>query len=241
MHKTIQSLAVTAIVATLSVFTSCKYSCIKGSGHEVTENHKVSNFDKIDVSGGFRVVLHQDSSLNVDLTADDNLQKNVIIRVDGSKLRIYNKRNTCTSRAMVLNIGVRNLNEITTIGTVDLQVQGKLNVQDIALNFSGASTVNMNLNAANVHTEGSGATEIHLSGQATSHKIDLSGSGRLYAFDFVTGTYNIITSGASYCEVNVLKTIKVNSSGAAEIRYKGNPTSVDNEKSGAATIIKVNL
>jgi len=98
----------------------------------------------------------------------------------------------------------------------------------------------MDLNAANVSTSGSGVTELNLKGQATSHDIDLSGSGHVYALDFVVGACDIQTSGVGHSEVNVLNKLSVHSSGASEVKYRGNPSSVTNDKSGASSIEKVN-
>lgn len=63
--------------------------------------------------------------------------------------------------------------------------------------------------------------------------------GKINAFDFVVGEYTIRSSGASHCKINVLKTLNVHSSGASEIKYKGSPSTVNNDKSGASSIEKV--
>jgi len=55
----------------------------------------------------------------------------------------------------------------------------------------------------------------------------------------VVGDYDISTSGAGNCEINVLHSLNVSSSGASEVKYKGNPSSVNNDKSGASTLQKV--
>jgi hypothetical protein len=68
----------------------------------------------------------------------------------------------------------------------------------------------------------------------------LSGSGDIDALDFVVGKYNIETSGASHCKINVLKDLSVHTSGASEIEYRGSPSNVSSDKSGASSITKIN-
>ncbi|MEO6850844.1 MAG: DUF2807 domain-containing protein, partial [Mucilaginibacter sp.] len=114
------------------------------------------------------------------------------------------------------------------------------NTKDLHLQLNGASKINMDLNAANVSTDGNGATEMNLKGQASSHKVDLSGSGKIYALDFVVGSYDIQTTGASHCEINVLHDLNVNTTGASEINYRGNPVNVNSSKTGASTLTKIN-
>lgn len=224
----------------LAGFTSCHFGKVTGSGHQVTENRKVDNFDRIDVSGAYEVKLKQDSTLSIAITADDNLMKHIRTQVSGGQLRIYSKRSLSTVKPMVLVIGVKSLSEVKVSGAVDVESQGRINTGNFGLNISGASKIKLDLSAADVNTEARGATEINMTGQAAAHKVKLTGAGKLFAFDFVVGDYKINTSGATHCEINVLKNLAVNSSGASEVNYRGNPSSVSNNKSGASSINKVN-
>ena len=219
--------------------SSCILNCVHGSGNQASEDRKVGDFSRISVSGSYKVILKQDSSLSLKLTGDDNLLKYVKTVVEGGRLRIYSKRNLCNNGQMTINIGVRNLDEIKGSGAVEVESDGKLHTQDLRIKLSGVTKVTLDLNAAHVSTNGSGATELNLKGQATSHDIDLSGSGKVYALDFVVGSCEIQTSGVGHSEVNVLNTLNVHSSGASEVKYRGNP-SVSNDKSGASSIEKVN-
>jgi hypothetical protein len=238
--KKLYSIAI-LFIATVPLFilSSCRFGCIKGSGHRITENHKVSDFTRLDISGGFKINLKQDSSLTVSVNADDNLMKYIHINSDGDKLRIYSKKSVCGSGEVVLNIGVKNLEAIKTSGGINLGTDGKLVTKDLHLELNGASKVDMDLNAANLVTEGSGSTDMTLKGQATSHKIEFAGSGKVKAGDFVVGSYDIETTGASECTINVLKDLNVNTTGAADIKYRGNPTSVNTSKTGAASVTKI--
>ena len=240
MKKLILNILVIATALSLSMLSSCRFGCTKGSGHQVTQTNKVSDFTRIDISGGFKVNLKQDSSQIVSINADDNLMKYIRTSVNGDRLRIYTSRNICGSGEMVINIGVKSLESIKSSGAIDLNSDGKLVTKDLHFELNGASKINMDLDAANVTTEGSGSAEINLKGQATSHTISLSGSGKVYALDFVVGSYDIETTGASHCEINVLHNLNVNTTGASEIQYRGNPTNVNNHKTGASSLTKIN-
>jgi hypothetical protein len=227
-------------VASISMLSSCRLGCVKGSGRQVTESHKVNDFTAIKISGGFKVNLKQDSSKTVTITADDNLMKYIRSESDGDELKIYTRKNFCSSGEIVINIGVKNLEKIEGSGAVDFTSDGKLNTKDLDIRLSGAGKVDLDLTAANVTTSGSGSTEIDLKGQATSHKVEMTGNGDMHAFDFVVGSYDIHTTGASDCEINVLNSLNVNTTGASDIKYKGNPASVNSTKTGASTLTKVN-
>lgn len=235
------SLAIAVIIAGafLSILPSCKFACTQGSGKPATEQRKANDFKRIDISGAFKIHLKQDSSLSITVTGDDNLLKYISTSVDGDKLTIKTKKTMCFDDSLVVNIGIRNLTEIKSSGAIEVSSTGKIITGDLNIHLSGASKVNLDLNAANVKSEGSGVSELNLTGQATSHNVKFSGVGKLNAFDFVVSDYNISSSGASHCKINVLKTLNVHSTGASDIKYKGSPSTVNNDKTGASHIEKV--
>ncbi|PWK78030.1 putative autotransporter adhesin-like protein [Mucilaginibacter oryzae] len=239
MKKHFLTITIISAFIVTGILSSCRLKCVHGSGNQTTEKRKADDFKKVEISGAFKVHLKQDSTLGITITADDNLIKYISTSVEGGTLHIKSKKNFCDPGDMVINIGVKNLEEVKAAGAVEVFSDGKITAKDFKLDLSGATKVTLDLNAANVSTEGSGATEITLKGQAASHKIDLSGAGKVNAFDFVVGTYDIETSGIGHCNINVLQTLNVHTSGASEIQYKGSPSTVNNDKSGASSIKKV--
>ncbi len=224
----------------VALLPSCRIKCIKGSGNRTTQNLKMGDFSKLDIEGGYKVVLKQDSSKTVSITADDNLQQYIHIESDGDELHIYTRKSFCESGEIVINIGVRNLEALKGSGAVLFSSDGKLNTKDLTIKLAGASKVNLDLTADNVTTRGAGSNEIVLKGQATSHRVELTGEGTVSALDFVVGSYDIRTTGSSHCEINVLNSLNVNTTGSSEIKYRGNPASVNSSKTGSSTLTKVN-
>jgi hypothetical protein len=224
----------------VALLPSCRLGCVKGSGNHTTQNLKLDKFNNIYIEGGFKVVLKQDSSYKVSIEADDNLMQYIHTESDGGELHIHSRKNMCGSGEIIVNIGVGDLEELRGSGAVDFTSDGKLNTKDLKIKLSGAGKVDLDLTAANVITDGSGSTEITLKGQATSHKVDLMGAGKISALDFVVGSYDIRTTGSSHCEINVLNSLNVNTTGDSEIKYRGNPTNVNSSKTGASTLTKVN-
>ncbi|RFZ85498.1 DUF2807 domain-containing protein [Mucilaginibacter terrenus] len=241
MKKAVRILTISAAVISLISFSSCKrFRPVRGSGVSATEKRTVVDFEKIDISGGFNVHIRQDSSSAVTITADDNLLKYIKTSVEGGKLRIYSTRNFFGGSNVSVSVGFKHLRALEASGGVEVVGDGHINTGDFDLDLSGSTNVKLDITAARVHTEGSGSTEISLKGQATSHDIDMSGSGTVDALDFVVGKYNIETSGASHCRINVLTDLSVHTSGSSEIEYRGNPSNVNSDKSGSSSITKIN-
>ncbi|TWR29056.1 DUF2807 domain-containing protein [Mucilaginibacter pallidiroseus] len=234
LKLTILSAAIFAVT-----LTSCKSRCKKGSGNMVDNNRKVEEFDRLEVDGGYKVTLVQDSTNTVTVHADDNLMQYIQTGVSGSRLRIHNSKNLCSKSGIEVIVHFRKLQDLKGAGAVEFTNNGVLNFGDLKIDLSGASKVDLELKATNVFTKGSGATEIMLKGQAASHDVDLTGSGKLEALDFVVGKYQIETTGASNCRINVLSSLAVNTTGASEIEYRGTPSDVSTKKTGASTIKKI--
>ncbi|RYZ94702.1 MAG: DUF2807 domain-containing protein [Sphingobacteriaceae bacterium] len=228
-----------AAIFTVGALSSCSFNCKKGSGNITTDTRKVEDFSKIKISGAYKVVLKQDSSLSVQVTADDNLQKYIKTAVSGNTLEIKSKKQLCSTGDITVIIGLRQLQDISASGSVKVSTDGKLVAQNLDISVSGSGEVFLDVNAANVHTQGSGSSAFTFKGQATSHTVDLSGSGSVDALDFVVGKYDISTSGSSDCKINVLDVLLVKTSGSSEIQYRGNPGTVKNDESGSSTIKKI--
>lgn len=230
--------AVVASYGVVSLSGCDDMACKQGSGKMITENRNVKDFSKLDISGSYNVVIKQDSAESLVISADDNLMQYITSDVSDHKLRIKSK-NLCTSGKLTLTISLRDLSEIKTAGAVNLSSNGKITTKDIRLDMSGASKITLDLNAKTVNTSGAGLTDLNLTGQATAHNVQLSGAGSINAFDFVVSKYDIETSGVSHCKINVLDQLDLNSSGASDVEYRGNPATINNNKSGAASLKKV--
>src|ERR1700744_6233866 len=120
----------------LLLLSSCRLMCVRGSGNMITENRAISEFTKLDVSGEYKVVLKQDSSLSLKINADDNLLKYIKTSVSNGKLRIYSKKSLCSSGQIVINIGVRSLQNLEAAGAVDVVSDGKITTGDIHFDLS---------------------------------------------------------------------------------------------------------
>jgi hypothetical protein len=239
--KTLNFKILLLVAATsITLFSSCRrFRCVKGTGNVRTETRKMTGFTKIDISGGYKVTLKQDSSESISITTDDNLFKYIQTNIEGSTLKLRSRRNICSSGETIVIIGVKNLDKISASGAVEVRSDGRLTVQDLNFDLSGSTKIDMELYAGRVRTDASGSTEVYLKGQAASHEVDLSGSGKVEALDFVVGKYKIGTSGASECKINVLNELDVHTSGASDIQYRGNPTKVNNDQSGASSVKKI--
>jgi hypothetical protein len=232
---------IAAIFSLAVLLSSCNgLNCISGSGNQVSQTRDVGSFTKVETSGSIKVVLKQGAANSVRIIADDNIIKEIDTDVRGNRLVIDLEGSFCDVNPITVYVTSQEFDGVSASGAVEIVGEGKLNVKDFELDLSGSSKVMLDINAANVKTSSSGASEIFLRGQAGSHELDLSGSSSVQALDFVVGRYRIESSGASDSHINVLNELSISSSGSSDVEYRGNPSSIKNSESGASSLKKIN-
>lgn len=229
------------LVLALSVFLSaCNNKCIEDLGIQSSKELSLNPFDQIDVQGAMKLILVQDSSYKATIQTDSNLLAYIKADVSSSKLKLKVDREYCGNDSVVVRVGIGELKSITAAGAVQVITESKLILNDLSISMSGSSRLWLDLSAGKLSTTTDGIADIYLSGQAGSHQLKTKGTVAVDAFNFVAGLYNIDIEGVGKANINVLNELKVETSGSSEIYYKGNPKKVDEKKSGATKLEKVN-
>ena len=232
-------LSFSLLAAATFLFSGCnRFGCIEGSGNQVVANRTVEPFTFIETGGSVKLILKQGPE-GLRIEADDNIMEKIRTRVRGNTLTIDMDGNFCNTGPIVVYVSSRSYEGVEASGAVEIVSDGLLQVKDFQLDLSGSSKVDLNLNAANVLTRSSGSSEISMKGQASTHEVDLSGSSSIDALDFIVGKYRIESSGASESRINVLNELSVQSSGSSDVEYRGNPSKIDNDDSGASSLRKI--
>lgn len=204
------------------------------------EERKVPHFTELEVSSAFKVVLTQGNAEKLLIDANNDYMNQIITEVRGSKLIIRLKNSTFNRQNSDIRIYITftTLTYIDVSGAVELKGTNAMNFNDLKVEGSGASDISLNISAKKLNLELSGASSAALAGQTASFDIEISGASKLDALDVKAKVCNIDVSGASSAKVNVTDKLKVEGSGASSVQYKGNPTTVESDLSGSATVNK---
>jgi hypothetical protein len=227
------------VLITLLIVVSCNVIGERGSGNVIRQERKVSSFNGIEVSGAFDVILIQGTSQMVVIEADDNLMDLISTEVRGNTLVVENKKPIQHSKSMKVFVTFTELRKVDLSGAVDIESQGKLTLPELLISSSGASDAKLDMAVQKLSIDCSGGSKLNLTGSATDVNVDGSGAVDLFAFDLLAENYRLSISGAGKAEINVSKDLNVNISGAANVRYKGNPSKNIQDISGAGSVKKV--
>ncbi len=217
------------------------YSClntIDGNKKVVTEQRKISTFNKIDISGEFEVLLNQSNKEKLELEVDENLLSLIETEVKNNTLYISSKEPIGSAKSLKIYISLIEIDALNISGAIELKNKGTLNLNKLTIDASGAADLDLSIEAETLKMDISGASETTLSGAVTNFEIDLSGASELEADKLKTENTTIEISGAGNAKVFAKETLNVQVSGAGSIKYKGNPA-IKKDISGAGSIDKL--
>jgi len=229
----VRSLAAVAIV----VVVGAACNTVEGSGDVVSRRIDVTAFSRLQVSGTFTATVSVGDAEAVTIRIDDNLVDRLDVRVTGDTLHVGLRSGTSvTDATLEADITVRSLSALDVSGASDVTLADPLASDALSLAVSGASRLTGAVAVGEGRMEVSGASDVELTGSATTCAVTVSGASSLSAGQLTIDRLEIDLSGASDADVAVTGTLSAGASGASSLRYTGSPTVVRSETSGASSI-----
>lgn len=216
------------------------FAGIKGNGKVTSQNRIVDEFNGINLSGVFNLVLTQGNEQSVKIETDENIQQYIKTSVKNNVLEVSTKKEIDGFEKMNVYITVKELNSIESSGATKVTSENSFKSKKFKLDISGTSVVKLNIETEEMNTDLSGAASIELKGFAASHIVDLSGAGNLVADKFETSKTVIDLSGAGSARINAKKEIRGQISGIGNINYVNDPEIKDINVSGMGAFNKIN-
>ncbi len=191
---------------------------VTGSGVSITQKRTVGSFQSIDASGAFNVEVVCQKEVGLELEGDDNLLPLVRTEVRGGTLYIDSEKNLKTRKGIRVRITVPDIGNISSLGANSFLVT--------------------NIKNEKLTIEGSGASNIDLSGETVALQLELTGASNADTEKLIASRVTIELSGAGKASVHASQELNATVSGAASISYTGNPATVNRRVSGVSSISK---
>ncbi|HTQ27285.1 MAG TPA: head GIN domain-containing protein [Puia sp.] len=241
MRKLVWLLAVLAFVN-----SSCRHMWgkkVRGDGNVKTEEHTVSNFKNVDVSGAIKVYVSQGDLQPVKIEADQNLLQYIEVVQEGNEVFVSEKSGYNLEPTGEIRVYVTSpvYNRIKVSGASDIIGQTKINnSENLELEATGAGDINMEVDAPKLAATITGSGSINLKGQTKDVELELSGAGHAHCYDLMAENTTVDISGAGSAEVYASVKLDATVSGAGSVSYKGNASNVSQHVSGVGSVNKVN-
>lgn len=205
----------------------------------VTREMNLANFDQLVMGSAFSIRVQQGDEFRVTATGELNDVEDLEATISRSGVLEIDYRNTWRTRRdrMDIDIVMPDVVAVDFSGGSVSTIKGFEDLPSMDFRLSGASKSSFVGSSDRVNIDLSGASELNLDGEGGLLKGTLAGASQLFAFSFPVNEADLDLSGASRARVWATRLLKVDASGASNVRYKGNPT-VDRQLSGASTLTR---
>lgn len=208
---------------------------IQGSGIAQTESRQVGVFTEIEVGNAIELDVTIGPEPDLVVTADDNVLPFVKTEVSGERLRVYLNASANTNVTIKVSSTVPELRTLSADGAARTTVTGAEG-ERFELELSGASRCEFTGEVELMEVNISGASHASLVGAAKELILDGSGASHLKAAEFKADKVLAEVNGASTVDVYASEAIKAEATGASTVRFAGQPSQIEEQTSGAATI-----
>ena len=222
----------------LGVFTtSCLMTGVIGSRNVTTENREINdNFTGIKVSQGIEVLLTQDTDVSFSAEMDDNLHELLITEVEDGVLKIFFEKNVSKRKSSKVYLSMPKISSIKTSSGSEVDATNTLKVNDLNLDASSGSEIDLRVDANSIESESSSGSEINLKGTCISLRADSSSGSEIDADELRAETVNAKASSGSDIDVYASKSIDAKASSGASINCAGNPEEKNFKKSSGGDV-----
>ncbi|MFN5237251.1 MAG: GIN domain-containing protein [Bacteroidota bacterium] len=201
------------------------------------------DFTRLKISSALKVWITQGDNCDVRIETEEGADCSRLVDIDqsGETLELALKSGRfklIDLHTINVYITIRELKELEVSGAVDVRSKNKLLCQQLNMDLSGAVKTQLDLSAGDVTVECSGAVKLELQGECKSLDIDMSGATKVLATDMSVDVCHVETSGAGSIDVNVIRELRVDSSGASSVTYRGDPEVLKIRTSGASDVRK---
>lgn len=201
---------------------------VVGNGEVETVFIQPDSFYELEVQDEFYITLVQDSSFNIELSAESNIIPHINIYNDGSRLIVKNNDNDEFIANEKIEITIHHIGLDEVFLCAAGSITGENSANHIKYTLSGSTNVNANINCYDFDLIISGACTLNLAGVAQQSYITISGTADIYAESLLfQKSYNTI-SGIGKLYLNVEKELHATIAGIGNIYYLGDPAIYSN-------------
>jgi hypothetical protein len=226
------------------------------SGSVVSQEFGVSDFANVEVDCAFLFEITRSDTYSIAITANEKLFDFVNVAKSGNTLRFSLKPicfHTCPTLRAVITMPV--LSKLRQSAATKGVVRGFRSQEPFDLNLSGASTLDIDIEAGDAKFEISGASKVNgnirvrdaeitlsgashaeLHGSANNVVLNAWGAVNLDLTAFVINNATVYLKGASQATINVTEQLDVDLSGASRLNYLGHPNLREINVSGTSTL-----
>lgn len=237
------TLARIAIAIVMSLFaSSCMFDVNfgpgkKGNGQIVEESRDVSgDFTEVSAAESLDVFVTQADEFKISVEADENVIDLIATDIKDGRLRVHTTENVGWATKKIY-VHLPKVTALSSSSGADLVVQDVLEADQLELDASSGSNIQLEVYAQEINADTSSGADIIISGKTELLYADASSGADIRASRLEAKSCNANASSGSDISVNVSETLIADASSGADISYTGD-ASVQTNKSVSGSIHK---
>jgi len=203
-----------------------------------------SDFTKVSVAGGYRVVVRRGNQFKVEAGGDQDVLDDLRMERNGSTLEIKPRKSGSVffkdwnrnEKRVLIRIEMPAIERLDLAGGIQADLGGFERQDNMRIEQAGASHLRLNGNYGTLRIEQAGACRTTATGHADALDLDAAGACELAAANLETRTADVDMAGLCKARLHVTQSIKGDVVGASEIAYSGKPNSSNIDASGPSSI-----
>ncbi|MCQ2253108.1 MAG: DUF2807 domain-containing protein [Bacteroidales bacterium] len=225
------------IITILLHVVSC--SGPQASGNMLTDYRRVSDFQRLVVTGVQYLTITQGGDYQCKITADDNVLSSITSLAKDGVLVIHNKSQRRRADITV-EIVMPQIQELEVGSAVNAQIQDKVLAHDMVFRINDAA----NLQIDNIQSDGkitaylNGAGNLNIAGNVQTFRCLSQGAGNVFAehLDSQNIFVKITQSGSIF--VTSYGKLEAKISGSGSLVYNGEPTDIQKQITGSGNVVR---
>lgn len=232
---------IVATVLSLMLF-SCNFdinlgSGVRGDGNVITKERVINqSFSTIKAMEGLNVHITQGDSESITVVADKNLHELIITDVENGVLKIHTKEQINKASSKKINITFKDVSKIISSSGSNIYTTDLMTIEHLDLKSSSGSNMKLEVKSNTITCKSSSGSNLRLSGQTTKLNATASSGSNIKAADLIAESSEIKASSGANVTINTSNTLMARASSGADIRYYGNPKTVDKNDSSSGSI-----
>lgn len=230
------------LIAVIAI--SCDTVRMDGEGPVITETFNLESFSKVTLNGSMDINIIYGELQNVEVIGQKNIIDLLHQEVNSRRWTIDFEQDIIGNyEEITINITIPEINAVSLVGSGLMEIKEFNNIDQLTAGVNGSGTIILqdlnDIDILNLAIGGSGKiTGKEQLGSATELNIDITGSGKVEAYQIDATDCNISISGSGQSEVTVSGKLDASISGSGTIKYKGNPE-IAQDISGSGTVTKI--
>ncbi len=213
-----------------------------GNGNTKTITKSISNFCVLQSNASIdvEVIVDKNRATSCDITAEENILKEILVENKGEELLIDFKPNTSitTTEKLKVTLYTPCLKRVVGNGSGTITVNGKTQTETFEIMTNGSGDADLsNIEAAKLIATTNGSGTITIEGKGTNADILSVGSGDVDASKYYCADVTATCNGSGTMNIVAEKTLDAKIEGSGDVNYTGSAV-LRESISGSGTINK---